>query len=184
MIATNYKTQFLEKIEGMILSLGGTVPTMAETTNFEERSLQLLDALDSNLGDSSGSSYIRLNPRVKEWDNLSVSDLGQNYTLSSIPQDGNCLVHTLGSAGRVGSGTLRIYFDSPTAIKPSVDGDSVHPIQENYSATLMGLGFVVVPVHFLVPAVNGQIWARRSGFYFGSDPIYRTDLWVLGYWLL
>lgn len=49
MVTTNYQADFLKKIEVMILSVGGTVPAMSNATNFEERSLELLDSLNTSL---------------------------------------------------------------------------------------------------------------------------------------
>ncbi|MFG6094113.1 hypothetical protein SPB21_02635 [Leptothoe sp. ISB3NOV94-8A] len=183
MSATNYKTTFLDKIENMITTLGGTVLAMAEPTNFEEHSIQLLDVLGNNLGSNNqgGGRYVRLDPRVKEWNNLSVIS-GQTYTLSSIPQEGNCLVHLLGNPGKASSYTLRIYFESPAITKPIAERYFNHPQNEDYSASLTSTGTTIIPQQLIVPAVDGQIWASRSGSY--SSSIYQTDLWVLGYWPL
>ena len=181
MTTTNYQSMFLDKIESMVLSLGGTVPAMAQTTNFEERSMQLLDALGSNLGNSSGSSYIRLDPRVEEWDRVDVSDIGQNYTLASIPQSGRCLVHLIGSPGRNGGTTLRISFAGPDEVKPLME--SVQTVYyEYYLSSLTSYSVGVQPHHLLVPALDGQIWAKRTGVY--SDVNAKTKLWALGYWPL
>ena len=49
----NYNVQFLQKLETLISSAGGVVPVMGEPTSFEERSLALLDSLDTAINNIS-----------------------------------------------------------------------------------------------------------------------------------
>ena len=49
----NYELAYLQKLEAIIISMGGTVPPMTTPTSFERRSIELLDAIALSAGGGS-----------------------------------------------------------------------------------------------------------------------------------
>jgi hypothetical protein len=136
-----------------------------------------------------GPGYTRVSPRVRELNNVPIPTAGQNYILSSIPQTGNHLVHCVlypGMDSNTAGNPLLLAFAAPSDNpKPSPSAPSAYAHHgttidtdagtDYESGLLAGVG----PRHVWVPAENGQIWAIRSGTYFGSS--HQTSLEVLGY---
>jgi hypothetical protein len=146
----------------------------------------------ANLGDKPDLDkykYIRVSPRARELDSVLISTAGQNYNLASIPQTGNYLVHCILYPGMdnstVGNPLLLAFAAPSDDPKPSPSAPSAyahHGTAINTDAGTdyqSGLQAGVGPRHIWVPAENGQIWAIRSGTYFGST--HQTSLEVLGY---
>lgn len=62
MVASNYEAAFIAKLEQIIVSSGGLVPPMTGPTNFQVRSLELLDALNVAAGSSTNASSVAFTP--------------------------------------------------------------------------------------------------------------------------
>ncbi|HEY9750220.1 MAG TPA: hypothetical protein V6C63_16165 [Allocoleopsis sp.] len=62
MPVSNYETEFIAKLEQIIVSSGGSVPPMTGPTNFQLRSLELLDAINVAAGGSTNASSVAFTP--------------------------------------------------------------------------------------------------------------------------
>lgn len=62
MPVSNYETEFIVKLEQIIVSSGGSVPPMTGPTNFQLRSLELLDALNVATGGSRTAAGVTFTP--------------------------------------------------------------------------------------------------------------------------
>jgi hypothetical protein len=135
----------------------------------------------ANLGDKPDLDkykYIRVSPRARELDSVLISTAGQNYNLASIPQTGNYLVHCILYPGMDDIATaspLLLAFaapsDDPKPSPSAPSGYAHHGTVINADAGTdyqSGFQAIVGPRHIWIPAENGQIWAIRSGTYFGQ----------------
>jgi hypothetical protein len=59
---SNYETEFIAKLEQIILSSGGSIPPMTGPTNFQLRSLELLDALNFATSGSKTAAGVTFTP--------------------------------------------------------------------------------------------------------------------------
>lgn len=55
---TNWEASYIQKLEALVLAQGGTLPPINSPFNWQERSLQLLDAIGASLGGAASANYL------------------------------------------------------------------------------------------------------------------------------